>query len=251
VRDSHSIIRGSNLWNLCNPHHLNQFDIYERHNPIQQGKVGHFGLSEASAQTIRRAHGVQPVAAVQSEYSLWTRDPEAEVLPTSEELGIGFVPWSPLRQGFLTGKIDTTTQFDNSDFRSFFPRFTPEARKSNQAFIALLNQIAQRKSATPAQIALAWLLARKPWIVPIPGTTKLHRLQENIGAVNVPLTQGDLSEIENAAAQIKVQGARLCSRALGFGHFRQRRRGSSAHNCWCCRERRRDGAVRATVGVTM
>jgi aryl-alcohol dehydrogenase-like predicted oxidoreductase len=185
---------------------------------IQQGKVGHFGLSEASAQTIRRAHAVQPVAAVQSEYSLWTRDPEAEVLPVCEELGIGFVPWSPLGQGFLTGKIDTTTQFDNSDFRSFFPRFTPEARKSNQAFVELLNQIAQRKSATPAQIALAWLLARKPWIVPIPGTTKLHRLQENIGAVNVDLTQDDLNEIENAAAQIKVQGARLPEQILQYSN---------------------------------
>ncbi len=176
---------------------------------IQQGKVGHFGLSEAGAQTIRRAHAVQPVAAVQSEYSLWTRDPETEVLPTCEELGIGFVPWSPLGQGFLTGKIDTATQFENSDIRSFFPRFTPEARKSNQAFVDLLNQIAQRKNVTPAQIALAWLLARKPWIVPIPGTTKLHRLQENIGAVNVELTHEDLNEIENAAAEIKVQGARL------------------------------------------
>jgi aryl-alcohol dehydrogenase-like predicted oxidoreductase len=185
---------------------------------IQQGKVGHFGLSEASAQTIRRAHAVQPVAAVQSEYSLWTRDPEAEVLPVCEELGIGFVPWSPLGQGFLTGKIDTTTQFDNSDFRSFFPRFTPEARKSNQALVELLNQIARRKSTTPAQIALAWLLARKPWIVPIPGTTKLHRLQENIGAVNVDLTQDDLSEIESAAAQIKVQGARLPEQILQYSY---------------------------------
>jgi Predicted oxidoreductases (related to aryl-alcohol dehydrogenases) len=185
---------------------------------IQQGKVGHFGLSEASAQTIRRAHAVQPVAAIQSEYSLWTRDPEAEVLPTCEELGIGFVPWSPLGQGFLTGKIDTTTQFDDSDFRSFFPRFTPEARKSNQALVELLNQIAQRKSATPAQIALAWLLARKPWIVPIPGTTKLHRLQENIDAVNVDLTQDDRNEIENAAAQIKVQGARLPEQILQYSN---------------------------------
>lgn len=185
---------------------------------IQQGKVGHFGLSEASAQTIRRAHAVQPVAAIQSEYSLWTRDPEAEVLPTCEELGIGFVPWSPLGQGFLTGKIDATTPFDSSDFRSFFPRFTPEARQSNQAFVALLNQIAQRKSATPAQIALAWLLARKSWIVPIPGTTKLHRLQENIGTVNVGLTQDDLDEIENAAAQIKVQGARLPEQILQYSY---------------------------------
>ena len=185
---------------------------------IQEGKVGHFGLSEASAQTIRRAHAVQPVAAVQSEYSLWTRDPETEVLPTCEELGIGFVPWSPLGQGFLTGKIDTTTQFDNSDFRSSFPRFTPEARKSNQAFVELLNQIAQRKSATPAQIALAWLLARKPWIVPIPGTTKLHRLQENIGSVDVDLTQDYLNEIENAAARIKVQGARLPEQILRYSN---------------------------------
>lgn len=185
---------------------------------ISQGKVGHFGLSEASAQTIRRAHAVQPVAAVQSEYSLWTRDPEAEVLPTCEELGIGFVPWSPLGQGFLTGKIDTTTQFDNSDFRSFFPRFTPEARQSNQAFVELLNQIAQRKNATPAQIALAWLLAQKPWIVPIPGTTKLHRLKENIGAVDVDLTRNDLNEIENAAARIKVQGARLPEQVLQYSY---------------------------------
>lgn len=185
---------------------------------ISQGKVGHFGLSEASAQTIRRAHAVQPVAAVQSEYSLWTRDPEAEVLPTCEELGIGFVPWSPLGQGFLTGKIDTTTQFDNSDFRSFFPRFTPEARQSNQVFVELLNQIAQRKNATPAQIALAWLLAQKAWIVPIPGTTKLHRLKENIGAVDVDLTRNDLNEIENAAAQIKVQGARLPEQVLQYSY---------------------------------
>lgn len=185
---------------------------------IQQGKVGHFGLSEASARTIRRAHAVQPVAAVQSEYSLWTRDPEAEVLPTCEELGIGFVPWSPLGQGFLTGKIDTTTEFDTSDFRSFFPRFTPEARQLNQAFVELLNQIAQQKSATPAQIALAWLLARKPWIVPIPGTTKLHRLQENIGSVNVDLSQDDLDDIENAAAQIKVQGARLPEQILRYSY---------------------------------
>lgn len=185
---------------------------------ISQGKVGHFGLSEASAQTIRRAHAVQPVAAVQSEYSLWTRDPEAEVLPTCEELGIGFVPWSPLGQGFLTGKIDTTTHFDDSDFRSFFPRFTPEARQSNHVFVELLNQIAQRKNATPAQIALAWLLAQKPWIVPIPGTTKLHRLKENIGAVNVDLTRDDLNEIENAAARIKVQGARLPEQVLQYSY---------------------------------
>ena len=185
---------------------------------IREGKVGHFGLSEPSAQTIRRAHAVQPVAAIQSEYSLWTRDPEPDVLPACEELGIGFVPWSPLGQGFLTGKIDTTTQFESSDFRSFFPRFTPEARQSNEVFVNLLNQIAQRKSATAAQIALAWLLARKPWIVPIPGTTKLHRLQENIGAVNVHLTQDDLNEIENAAAQIKVHGARLPEQVLQYSY---------------------------------
>ncbi len=185
---------------------------------IQQGKVGHFGLSEAGAQTIRRAHAVQPVAAIQSEYSLWTRDPEAEILPLCEELGIGFVPWSPLGQGFLTGKIDTATQFDKSDFRSFFPRFTPEARQSNQGFVDLLKQIAQRKSATPAQIALAWLLAQKPWIVPIPGTTKLHRLQENVDAANVDLTEADLKEIEDASAQIKVQGARLPEQILQYSY---------------------------------
>jgi aryl-alcohol dehydrogenase-like predicted oxidoreductase len=164
---------------------------------IQQGKVGHFGLSEASARTIRRADAVQHVTAVQSEYSLWTRDPEAEVLPTCEQLSIGFVPWSPLGQGFLTGKIDATTQFDNNDFRASFPRFAAEARKSNQALVDLLNRIAQRQNATPAQIALAWLLARKPWIVPIPGTTKLRRLEENIGAVNVHLMENDLNERES------------------------------------------------------
>jgi aryl-alcohol dehydrogenase-like predicted oxidoreductase len=176
---------------------------------IQAGKVKHFGLSEAGAQTIRRAHAVQPVTAVQSEYSLWTRDPEAEVLPTLEELGIGFVPFSPLGMGFLTGKIDTNTTFHSSDFRNNAPRFTPEARKANQALVDLLGSIAQRKNATPAQIALAWLLAQKPWIVPIPGTRKLERLEENIGAIAVELTPDDLREIESAASKITVQGARL------------------------------------------
>jgi aryl-alcohol dehydrogenase-like predicted oxidoreductase len=175
---------------------------------IQQGKVKHFGLSEAAAKTIRRAHSVQPVIAVQSEYSLWTRGPEEEVLPTLEELGIGFVPFSPLGKGFLTGKINENTTFDSSDFRNTLPRFTPEARKANQALVDLLGKIAQRKKATPAQIALAWLLAQKPWIVPIPGTTKLHRLEENIGAVAVELTSDDLREIENASSNIKVEGAR-------------------------------------------
>jgi aryl-alcohol dehydrogenase-like predicted oxidoreductase len=175
---------------------------------IQQGKVKHFGLSEAAAKTIRRAHSVQPVIAVQSEYSLWTRGPEEEVLPTLEELGIGFVPFSPLGKGFLTGKINENTTFDSSDFRNTLPRFTPEARKANQALVDLLGMIAQRKKATPAQIALAWLLAQKPWIVPIPGTTKLHRLEENIGAVAVELTSDDLREIENASSNIKVEGAR-------------------------------------------
>jgi aryl-alcohol dehydrogenase-like predicted oxidoreductase len=175
---------------------------------IQQGKVKHFGMSEAAAQTIRRAHAAQPVTAVQSEYSLWWRRPEAEVLPMCEELGIGFVPYSPLGKGFLTGKIDETTTFDSGDLRSRIPRFTPEARKANQVLVDLLGSIAQRKHATPAQIALAWLLAQKPWIVPIPGTTKLHRLEENIGAATVELTPDDLREIENAASQISVQGAR-------------------------------------------
>jgi aryl-alcohol dehydrogenase-like predicted oxidoreductase len=175
---------------------------------IQQGKVKHFGLSEAGAQTIRRAHAVQPVTAVQSEYSLWTRRPEAEVLPTLEELGIGFVPYSPLGKGFLTGKIDENTAFDSSDFRNILPRFTPEARKANQALVDLLGKTAERKRATPAQIALAWLLAQKPWIVPIPGTTKLHRLDENIGATKVELTPDDLREIDSAASKITVQGAR-------------------------------------------
>src|SRR5512140_2565417 len=175
---------------------------------IQQGKVTHFGLSEAGVQTIRRAHAVQPVAALQSEYSLWWRRPEEEVLPTLEELGIGLVPYSPLGKGFLTGKIDANTTFDSTDFRTTLPRFTPEALKANQAMVDLLGRIAAEKNATPAQIALAWLLAQKPWIVPIPGTTKLERLNENIGAVAVELTTGDLREIEKAAAQIKVEGAR-------------------------------------------
>ncbi len=175
---------------------------------IQEGKVKHFGLSEAGVQTIRRAHAVQPLTALQSEYSLWTRAPEKEVIPTLEELGIGFVPYSPLGKGFLTGKMDEKTTFDSSDFRSILPRFTPEALKANQALIKLLGSIAQRKNATPAQIALAWLLAQKPWIVPIPGTTKLHRLDENIGAVSVELTPDDLRQIASAAAKITVQGAR-------------------------------------------
>jgi aryl-alcohol dehydrogenase-like predicted oxidoreductase len=175
---------------------------------IREGKVKHFGLSEAGAETIRRAHAVQPVTAVQSEYSLWWRDPEAEVLPTLEQLGIGFVPYSPLGRGFLTGKINENTAFDSSDFRNVLPRFRPEARKANQALVDLLGEIAKRKKATPAQIALAWLLAQKPWIVPIPGTTKLKRLEENIGAATIELTSGDLREIEGAASQINVQGAR-------------------------------------------
>jgi aryl-alcohol dehydrogenase-like predicted oxidoreductase len=175
---------------------------------IQEGKVKHFGLSEAGALTIRRAHAVQAVTAVQSEYSLWTRGHEAEVAPVLEELGIGFVPYSPLGRGFLTGKIDENTTFDSSDFRNRIPRFEPEARKANQAMVDLLGKIAERKKATPAQIALAWLLAQKPWIVPIPGTTKLSRLEENIGAVAVELTSGDLREIDGAASKIKVQGAR-------------------------------------------
>src|SRR5713226_1444699 len=175
---------------------------------IHEGKVKHFGLSEAGAKTIRRAHAVQPVTALQSEYSLWWREPEAEILPTLEELGIGFVPYSPLGKGFLTGKIDENTTFDSSDFRSTIPRFTPEARKANQALVDLLGKIAQRKKATPAQIALAWLLAQKPWIVPIPGTTKLERLEENIGAVAIQLTADDLRELDVATAKITVQGAR-------------------------------------------
>ena len=175
---------------------------------IQAGKVKHFGLSEAGVQTIRRANAVQPVTALQSEYSLWTRTPEKEVLPTLEELGIGFVPYSPLGKGFLTGKMDENTKLDSNDFRSTLPRFTPEAMKANQALVDLLAKIAQRKKATPAQIALAWLLAQKPWIVPIPGTTKLHRLDENIGAVSVELTPDDLRDIDSAASKITVQGAR-------------------------------------------
>ena len=175
---------------------------------IQQGKVKHFGLSEAAADTIRRAHAVQPVTAVQSEYSLWYREPEREILPTLEELGIGFVPFSPLGKGFLTGKIDDTTTFDSSDFRSSVPRFTAENRKANQALVDLLQSMAQRKDATAGQIALAWLLAQQPWIVPIPGTTKLHRLEENIKAADVELTAEDLADIESAASQITIQGAR-------------------------------------------
>jgi aryl-alcohol dehydrogenase-like predicted oxidoreductase len=175
---------------------------------IQAGKVKHFGLSEAGVQTIRRAHKVQPVTALQSESSLWWRKPEAEVIPTLEELGIGLVPYSPLGKGFLTGAMDAATTFDSSDFRSRLPRFTPEALKANQALIDLLGQIAKKKNATPAQIALAWLLAQKPWIVPIPGTTKLHRLDENLGAAAVELTADDLRDIESAAAKIKVEGAR-------------------------------------------
>jgi aryl-alcohol dehydrogenase-like predicted oxidoreductase len=175
---------------------------------IHEGKVKHFGLSEAGARTIRRANAVQPVAALQSEYSLWTRGPEAEVLPTLEELGIGFVPFSPLGKGFLTGKMDENTKLESSDFRSTIPRFTPEAMKANRALVDLLGEVAGRKQATPAQIALAWLLARKPWIVPIPGTTKRHRLDENLGAADVELTSEDLGEIETAAARITVQGAR-------------------------------------------
>ncbi len=175
---------------------------------IKEGKVKHFGLSEAGVQTIRRAHAVQPVTALQSEYSLWWRAPESEVLPTLEELGIGFVPFSPLGKGFLTGKIDENTTFDSSDFRNIVPRFTPEARKANQALVELLRTIAARKNATPAQIALAWLLAQKPWIVPIPGTTKLSRLEENVGAASTTLTPDDLRDIDRAASQITVQGAR-------------------------------------------
>lgn len=176
---------------------------------IQAGKVKHFGMSEAAAQTIRRAHAVQPVTAVQSEYSLWTRDPEAEVLPTCEELGIGFVPFSPLGAGFLTGKINEKTTFDPTDFRNISPRFTPEARQANRVLVDLLGQIAARKQAIPAQIALAWLLAQKPWIVPIPGTTTMHHLEENIGAAAVELSPEDLREIESAASKITIQGARL------------------------------------------
>src|SRR5437762_6688875 len=183
---------------------------------IQQGKVKHFGLSEPGVQTIRRAHRIQAVTAVQSEYSLWWRRPEEEVLPALEELGIGFVPFSPLGKGFLTGKIDENTKFDSTDFRNIVPRFTPEARKTNQALVDLLSKVAERKKATSAQIALAWLLARKPWIVPIPGTTKLHRLEENLGAASVELTAEDLREIEDAAAKITVRGARLPEAVLAL-----------------------------------
>jgi aryl-alcohol dehydrogenase-like predicted oxidoreductase len=175
---------------------------------IQEGKVRHFGLSEAGAQTLRRAHAVQPVTALQSEYSLWWREPEEKVFPTLEELGIGFVPFSPLGRGFLTGKIDENTSFDSNDFRNTVPRFAPEARKANRALVDRLGSIAERKGATPAQIALAWILAQKPWIVPIPGTTKRHRLQENVAAASVELSADDLGEIESAASQITVQGAR-------------------------------------------
>jgi aryl-alcohol dehydrogenase-like predicted oxidoreductase len=186
---------------------------------IEAGKVKHFGLSEAGVQTIRRAHAVQPLTAIQSEYSLWTRDPEAEVLPTCEELGIGFVPFSPLGSGFLTGKIATTTTFDPSDIRASYPRFTLEARQANQALVDLLGRIAEQKQATPAQIALAWLLAQKPWIVPIPGTRKLERLDENTGAADVELTSDDLREIERAASTITVQGSRLPENILKMtGH---------------------------------
>ena len=183
---------------------------------IAAGKVRHFGLSEAGVQTIRRAHAVQPVTALQSEYSLWTRNPEREVLPVLEELGIGFVPYSPLGRGFLTGKMDESTRFESTDFRSNLPRFAPEAIKANQALITLLGSIAERKRATTAQIALAWLLAQKPWIVPIPGTTKLHRLEENIGAVAVELTADDVREIGSAAAKVGVLGARYPERLEGL-----------------------------------
>jgi aryl-alcohol dehydrogenase-like predicted oxidoreductase len=175
---------------------------------IREGKVKHFGLSEAGAKTIRRAHSVQPVTAVQSEYSLWTRGPEKEALPTAEELGIGFVPYSPLGKGFLTGKMDENTKLDSTDFRNILPRFTPEAMRANGALVDLLSSIGEPKKATPAQIALAWLLAQKPWMVPIPGTTKLARLEENIGAVTVELTPDDLRDIDSAASKITVQGAR-------------------------------------------
>ena len=175
---------------------------------IVQGKVGHFGLSEAGVQSIRRAHAVQPVAALQSEYSMWWREPEEEILPTLEELGIGFVPFSPLGKGFLTGKIDENTSFDKTDFRNVVPRFSADARKANQAVVDLLGEIAARKKATPAQVALAWLLAQKPWIVPIPGTTKLHRLEENIGAAKLSLSADDLKQIEGALSDITIEGAR-------------------------------------------
>ncbi len=176
---------------------------------IAEGKIKHFGMSEAAVQTIRRAHAVQPVTAVQSEYSLFYRGPETELLPALEELGIGFVPFSPLGAGFLTGKIDENTKFDPTDFRNMVPRFSPEARKANMALVEMVKSVAERKDATPAQVALAWLLAQKPWIVPIPGTTKLHRLKENLGAVNVELTEGDVKEIDEASSSLKLEGARL------------------------------------------
>jgi len=185
---------------------------------IAEGKVHHYGLSEAGAQTIRRAHAVHPVTAIQSEYSIWTRDPEAEVLPACEELGIGFVPWSPLGQGFLTGKIDAGTTFHKSDFRAVFPRFTPEAREANQALVVLLKQLAERKKATAAQVALAWLLAQRPWIVPIPGTTKLHRLEENLGSVGVELAPGELRDIETSFSRIPIEGARLPEQVLRYSN---------------------------------
>ena len=181
---------------------------------IAEGKVKHFGLSEAGVQTIRRAHAVQPITAVQSEYSLFWRDPEAELLPTLEELGVGFVPFSPLGAGFLTGKIDENTKFDPTDFRNLVPRFSPEARKANMALVGLVKAVAERKGATPAQVALGWLLAQKPWIVPIPGTTKLYRLEENLGAVNVALTESDLKQIDEASSNLKLEGARLPEAAL-------------------------------------
>lgn len=179
---------------------------------IREGKVKHFGLSEAGPQTIRRAHAVQPVTALQSEYSLWWREPETEILPTLEELGIGFVPYSPLGRGFLTGKIDENTQFDKSDFRNIVPRFTPEARKANQSLVALLEQLATQKQVTPAQLALAWLLAQKPWIVPIPGTTKLHRLDENLGALDIELSAAEVQEISDAVSSTPVEGERYPER---------------------------------------
>jgi aryl-alcohol dehydrogenase-like predicted oxidoreductase len=181
---------------------------------IAEGKVKHFGLSEAGIKTIRRAHAVQPITAVQSEYSLFWRGPEAELLPTLEELSIGFVPFSPLGAGFLTGKIDENTKFDPTDFRNMVPRFSPEARKSNMALVEIIKRVAERKGATPAQVALAWLLAQKPWIVPIPGTTKLHRLEENLGAGNVALSENDLKEIDDASSRLKLEGARLPESAL-------------------------------------
>src|ERR1039457_422101 len=230
---------GESRWSLLNsrPEHIKQaaeaslkrlrtdvIDLYYQHRVdpnvpiedvagavkelIREGKVKYFGLSEAGVKTIRRAHAVQPVTALQSEYSLWWREPEAEVIPTLEELGIGFVPFSPLGKGFLTGKISEDTQFDKTDFRNIVPRFTPENRKTNQGLVDLIGRFAQQKKATPAQIALAWLLAQKPWIVPIPGTTKLHRLEEKIGAAAVELTREDLRQLETAASKISVQGAR-------------------------------------------